>query len=134
MTVILSYSQNSYPKNILLNKDTFVVITKEQLKKINKDYYTLELLDSLSSLKEINIALLESTIEDYKEIIKNQELIIINKEGVINIHNSTNQDLQKNYKKALNKYRIQKIKTIIASTLSGISGVGFGVIIGTFTK
>ena len=94
----LSYSQNTYPKQIVLNNDSVVVITKLQLKKANKifaneaylsdriklieqelDYTIVELKIQENKAKELNSKieeLLESKREKEKEIDSLNEKLI----------------------------------------------------------
>lgn len=103
MTVTLSYSQNTYPKKIVIENDTVIIITPMQLREVNclltqRDMYEEVITSCESKIDGLNvqiveaqkmiydrdklISLQEDQIEDLNKIILNGENIelLINKE------------------------------------------------------
>lgn len=69
MIVTLSYSQETYPKKVVINKDTLVAITEKHTKIINECFIDVIYcnIENDSLKKEVKIL---------KEVIKNDSLVI----------------------------------------------------------
>lgn len=67
-TATLSYCQTSYPKKILVDKDTVVAITETQLKEINKTFLETEALRAETKVLKTAILQKDSVIANLKEV------------------------------------------------------------------
>ena len=66
---ILSFSQSGYPKQILLEGDSIVAITKDQMKTLNLVKVTLDKNIEMNKLKDLKIVSLENTIKADTQLI-----------------------------------------------------------------
>jgi hypothetical protein len=76
LTVTLSFSQNSYPKKVIVGKDTTVIITTDQVIKINEIGYERDFYKEQNEIKENYILSLDQIIKDKDE--KFNSLLIVN--------------------------------------------------------
>jgi len=67
--VKLSYSQETYPKILLINQDTLVVINPNQVKKINLTYNQRDFLEAKNSV-------LNKTLNEYTLLSQQKDSII----------------------------------------------------------
>lgn len=115
---ISSYCQETYPREIILNKDTIIGITEDQLKEINivfsENSYYKEVIDSTELIiRSINETLL-NTKETYLEygkliVLMNEQLESTNRK-VLNAEN--------NLKIVQDELKLQKKKTIKLAVIS----------------
>jgi len=96
LIAISSFSQNIYPKKIILNKDSVVAITQNQVIKINESFKELDDLKQFSDSLITLVSLINESNErqinlNRKLNKKNNELLIENSE-LIKL-NSTNDKL-----------------------------------------
>lgn len=64
----MSYCQTSYPKKIVVGKDTVVAVTETQLKEINKTFLETEALKEETQVLKKTISEKDSVIADLKQI------------------------------------------------------------------
>jgi hypothetical protein len=76
LTATLSFSQNSYPKKVIVGKDTTVIITTDQVIKINEIGYERDFYKEQSEIKENHILKLDQIIKDKDE--KFNSLLTVN--------------------------------------------------------
>lgn len=72
----MSFSQNSYPKKVIVGKDTTVIITTDQVIKINEIGYERDFYKEQNEIKENYILSLDQIIKDKDE--KFNSLLIVN--------------------------------------------------------
>lgn len=124
LTVISLYCQNSYPKKLIIEGDTTIVISLPQLKKINKtildkkdqDIYINSLERNFEQLILINgkqISLNDLLCE------KNNNLLIQNSD-LIKL-NTSNKQIQSYYKKEIANYKQKQVKIAFVGGLVGVS-------------
>lgn len=91
---LLSFSQNSYPKKVLIDGDSVVVLNYDNLRKINvvierERFQREEIknLDSLISIKDCmlyatnkNVVDLKKEIDLYQQIVRNREELVSHKD------------------------------------------------------
>lgn len=72
----LSYCQETYPKTIVLNKDTLVLISQMQVKTINKVFAYKDYLEQTNKM-------LDTTLNNYKLLTDKKDSLIfrLNKEN-----------------------------------------------------
>ena len=134
MTVTCLYCQNIYPKKIVLNKDTLVLITDYQAKQITKTYLLLDYCNQESLIKDKILSEKDGTIINLKKesyfLQKKDSLseVIINELELKYIQNdSILRQVIKVQKKKKNNH-------IITSSLSTVPAAAIGFIIGFFIK
>lgn len=123
----LVFCQTTYPKKIVLEGDTVVLLQPIQIKKINgiivdRDFLKSELditqqilsyKDSLCIVRDLQIEKYGSVIKDYEESLNNMQSIVTEQEKILKEQN----------KKILKK-----------SLLYGGGGIVVGVIVGLIVK
>jgi len=65
------FSQNGYPREILLNEDTIVAITYPQLKEINRELAHSESKDIIIDSLEYSLALCDTAFYRYQDVLDN---------------------------------------------------------------
>ena len=121
---ILSYSQNSYPRKLILESDTVIVISEPQLKKINEYLLRYEKLN-LYNDSLISILNTQKTILDKRNVLnellnkRNSDLLIQNAD-LIKL-NSTNNKIQEYYKKELKVKNRKKTIAFFGGLTLGIA-------------
>lgn len=110
LTKLSSYSQNTYPKKVLIEGRELVLITPDQAKKVNKAFlymshyrtlidslnFKIEILDSLNyNLGEISLSKTKQ-INNYKQLLINEQQVSAR---LLEDLNSTDIKLEKEYKK-----------------------------------
>ena len=100
LTVKLSFCQVGYPKKIVINKDTIIALTIEQVKAINITYLQLQEAREYNALYKktidsysVLLPVYDNTVQDLKNIIAIQENTISNKDELISV--ITNSDKKK---------------------------------------
>ena len=111
---IWTYSQNEYPKVIVMNNDTLVLFSKDQVKQLAKTKIEYNMYKEFSDSCLINSSILEKKVGIQQEMIKileqkddNNETIILNYNKMLSNSEKMNQDKDKIIKR-------QKIKTSVA--------------------
>jgi len=126
----LSYSQTTYPRKIILDGDTLVAVTIEQMKVINKtfihDSYQQIVVDSLGE----QIVLLNAKIENNQLIYENQKIQIDNLDQIINNQQLINNRLEENLNQTLSELKVQRRKRVIVQLGLSISTV-INIVLGT---
>ena len=115
---ILSYSQEIYPKEVVLNNDTVICITEDQLKEINivfneNSYYK----DVIDSTKVIIYNINETLSNTRKTYLEYGKLIVLMNEQL----ESTNKKVlnaENNLKIVQDELKLQKKKTIKLAIIS----------------
>ena len=115
--MISGYSQNFYPKKILYQNDTMILISPPQLKEINKKILLKDYYKELYKAKIIYIGEIFTVIEDRDCIIDTQdEQIFALKEKL-----KTDEDISNRRQEDLKTYYRKKIKN--AYLIGGGSGI-----------
>ena len=111
---ILTYSQNEYPKVIVMDNDTLVLFSKDQVKQLAKTKIEYKMYKEFSDSCLINSSIIEKKVGIQQEMIKileqkndNNEIIILNYNKMLSNSEKMNQDKDKIIKR-------QKIKTSVA--------------------
>lgn len=125
MTSILSFSQNYYPKKILLNKDTCVIIKASQLKEVNIR------LVNYSYLKE-RFYITEKSLEETLSLSLKKDILISDYKGQIIFNDSIykkleEKDLQNKKENAILQTDLKQSKKNVRK--AGIAGFGLGVLL-----
>lgn len=121
------FCQTIYPKKVILESDTVVLLSPVQIKKINsiivdRDFLEKELQvaqqillckDSLCMVKDLQIKNYESVVENYNKSLENMQSITTEQEKIIQEQNK---------------------KIFRNSLLYGGSGIVVGLIIGLIVK
>jgi len=125
-----SYSQTTYPKQTVLNGDTLVLVTLEQVKLINYTFLSLEECKALgkSYVKQI---------ENYKFKCGKQEALISNLRSQINTSTDLQREqeesiklLEENTSKLERKLRLSKATRVIYTSVGILGGGYLGYTIG----
>lgn len=121
----LSFSQNGYPKQIVINKDTVVAIDMQQVKTLNLlqlDYTECSEIKNALIVKIKEDSILISKEREYELLLSNrldmQDKIIIN-------DNILYKNLQSDLEKSNKLYKREKIKVGI---FGGFSAILVGII------
>jgi len=124
---LLAFSQSTYPKKLVINGDSLVLITQNQAEEINVVYIELDECTATLNSKA-------SDIENLNEINSTLESQIINLEKVIEIKDSveTEQQLQNTHlqnnieieRKTVKKLKFKKKLFTFVGTAVGV-GIGF---------
>lgn len=80
----LTYSQNDWPKKILIGKDTLVAITIPQVKQMNMAFADLDFYKQLSDTFRLLNKYQEMTINKQGQIVSNYDSQLSLKQSVIN--------------------------------------------------
>ena len=122
----LAYSQNGFPKKVIVNNQTVVAITEEHLKEIN-----LKALE-LQECNEIKEALFDKITKDSALIVAQNEYnesllkeVDLNK-SLLNNYKTINSELNKDLQKATKLYNKERLRVGI---LGGTSVVLIGTIV-----
>lgn len=113
----LSFSQNGYPKEVILNKDTLVALKYSQLKEINK---------ALQEGENCKVLLLEEEklVLKYDSLIKDGTSLVVNLKSQL-----SEKDLQLGYKDQQIDLRDKEIKKILRTNKT--NKTIFGITIGS---
>jgi len=119
------YSQNGYPKQIVINKDTLVAINMQQVKTLNLlqlDY--IECLDTKNALivKIKEDSILISKQREYEALLNNR---LTAQKDIIANDNVIYQNLKSDLEKSNKLYKREKIKVGI---FGGFSAILVGII------
>ncbi len=113
---ILSYSQDSYPKRLIIGSDTVVAITQEQSRQMTKAFIENSYLNETNDSLEQKIIYLQSNRVNDSTIIANLNTQIGNLEQIQTNTLLENQrlieDLEATDKELIKQQRIGKFKSI----------------------
>lgn len=127
-TIILSYSQDSYPKKLSIDNRIIIAITESQLKKINTyllEYEHLSLYkDSLMSLMAIQELSIEKQINTNRLLNKRNSELLIENADLYKI-NDTNKKLREYYEKELKVKNRKKTIAFFGGVAVGITTTSF---------
>jgi hypothetical protein len=90
-------------------QDSMVLLNRTDVNKINKVFFEKEKLDSIKSLNEETISLMEIKNTTLDSIITHQQIIIHNDQLVLSEMNQKLEDQKNYYQKRERKERTQKI-------------------------
>lgn len=121
---ILGFSQNGYPKQILLGNDSLVVITPKQVKLLNLAKVELDETREMNNILQEQISLFKVTLGKYKKLsiekdstISNQNLLIQNRESLISEQEKAINTLNKSVKAKRVSTRLLIVTSTILSVL-----------------
>lgn len=123
---ILGYSQNSYPKKIVLDNDTLIIVTTDQLKAANEKMILGEYYHSLSD------TLIKEKTENLKALSRYQG-IVTKQKNLYEIAEEQINSLKESMK--VREEICEEEKTIINKKLwrdrliYGLIGIGIGLLI-----
>lgn len=126
MITNLSFSQTGYPKKILIDNDTVVAITNNQLQVVNNlkvDYDECkEVVDTLKSQVSRDSILIMSQFEFIRKLSNEMDT----QGDIIENEKAKNSKLTENLKQSMKLYNRQRIKTAV---VGGLFTVSLGVIV-----
>ena len=120
LTTISSYCQSNYPQKIVVNKDTVVAITVDQLQTAN---CLLSEREIYKSQLDTAIVFFSKAVDDYEARIKEKNVAIAMQSQQIDQINKLNANGDKQITLLNKKLKIQKGKTF-RSTVIGSAIVG----------
>lgn len=117
----LLFSQEPYPRKILLGKDTVVVITPEQVVLINElcedgEFYEEQYNDALNALNKVDSVCKEQEKEFKKSIELNKNLMV-NLKRSYEMRDKLNETLIKEQKKSKRNLYIGGVGGVIVTSL-----------------
>lgn len=120
-------SQTSYPKRILLENDTVLAISKEQLIKINRTINSYIHLKKTNDILRMDLSVSDSLIHYLRETsLKKDSLILMENQK---FENSCR--IVKDLQESLDIQKTKSRKTIIGV---GVGGTLFGVLLGVLLR
>lgn len=129
---LIAYSQNTYPRTIVIGKDTVVAITRQQQRDILKLFWQVDELkaeicikDEGAGIDSIRISELQAIIVRYENLIADFKLRTEKLETATTL-------LEAQIKLWKRKYRLTKVKGIVGGVTSGVGGAAIGFIVGFF--
>ena len=126
-----SYSQATYPKQTVLDGDTLVLITLDQMRLVNYNFLSLEECKALgkSYVKQIS---------NYKDKCDKQDLLISNLRSQINTSKDIQEEceesiklLEDNTSKLERKRRLSKATRVIYTSVGIVGGAYLGYTVGS---
>jgi len=112
-------AQNGYPKEVILNKDTLVAFTYNQVRTINKGLEEGEGCKSELLATEKLVLKYDSLVKDGTELIKNLKLQIATNESIIIDKDNKYNLKEKQYEKSIKANNTNKT---IGSIIIGVLG------------
>ena len=116
---ISCYSQNNYPKKIVLSNDTVVAITQSQIRVINQKLMNLKVCNEVVNDAETTIDKLNSEITKANSLIDNQKKLTLLQQSQIADYKTLSLDNDKNIKLLNGEIKRQKLK-VFKSTALGV--------------
>ena len=111
------YSQNIYPKRVVIDKDTVTLFSDVQVLLITQTFISEEYLEKEINEYQIMINYYEQLVENKDSQILVLDRIIATKDDVIVIKDKS----LDNHKEEIKQIKRDKIKAIISSLVIGIS-------------
>ncbi len=112
-------AQNGYPKEVILNKDTLVAFTYNQVREINKGLEEGEGCKSELLATEKLVLKYDSLVKDGTELVKNLKLQIATNESIIIDKDNKYNLKEKQYEKSIKANNTNKT---IGSIIIGVLG------------
>lgn len=112
-------AQNGYPKEVILNKDTLVAFTYNQVRTINKGLEEGEGCKSELLATEKLVLKYDSLVKDGTELVKNLKLQIATNESIIIDKDNKYNLKEKQYEKSIKANNTNKT---IGSIIIGVLG------------
>lgn len=128
----LSFSQNGYPKEIILNKDTLVALKYLQLREINKGLEEGEGCKVLLAETEKLVLQQDGLIVKGKDLIKNLEAQLKGYDQIVSLQNQKYDLKEKQYQKSIKANKTNK--TIFGITIGGLVATSISLFIWGLTK
>ena len=117
LIVYYPYSQNIYPKRVLIDKDTVTLFSDVQVLLITQTFISEEYLEKEINEYQIMINYYEQLVENKDSQILALDRIIATKDDIIVLKDKS----LDNHKKEIKQIKRDKIKAIISSLVIGIS-------------
>lgn len=117
LIVYYPYSQNIYPKRVLIDKDTVTLFSDVQVLLITQTFISEEYLEKEINEYQIMINYYEQLVENKDSQILALDRIIATKDDIIVLKDKS----LDNHKKEIKQIKRDKIKAIISSLAIGIS-------------
>lgn len=111
------YSQNIYPKRVLIDKDTVTLFSDDQVLLITQTFISEEYLEKEINEYQIMINYYEQLVENKDSQILALDRIIATKDDIIVLKDVS----LDNHKEEIKQIKRDKIKAIISSLAIGIS-------------
>lgn len=111
------YSQNIYPKRVVVDKDTVTLFSDVQVLLITQTFISEEYLEKEINEYQIMINYYEQLVENKDSQILVLDRIIATKDDIIVLKDKS----LDNHKKEIKQIKRDKIKAIISSLVIGIS-------------
>jgi len=115
--VYYPYSQNIYPKRVLIDKDTVTLFSDVQVLLITQTFISEEYLEKEINEYQIMLNYYEQLVENKDSQILALDRIIATKDDIIVLKDKS----LDNHKKEIKQIKRDKIKAIISSLVIGIS-------------
>ena len=124
MTITSSYSQNSFPKKIVLNRDTVIAISPVQLQTINQKLLQLAMYKEVAADCGNSVATLNKNIEQANTLIAQQNELIAFQKKQINDLNKLDDYSNQNIDVLKKQLKLQKQRTAKAVFIgSGVTAL-----------
>lgn len=124
MTITSSYSQNSFPKKIVLNNDTVIAITSHQLVTINQKLLQLAMYKEVASDCGNSMATLNKSIEKANALIAQQSELIAFQKAQISDLNKLDDYSKQNIEVLKKQLKLQRQRTVKAVVIgSGVTAL-----------
>lgn len=117
LIVYYPYSQNIYPKRVVVDKDTVTLFSDVQVLLITQTFISEEYLEKEINEYQIMINYYEQLVENKDSQILALDRIIATKDDIIILKDKS----LDNHKKEIKQIKRDKIKVIISSLVIGIS-------------
>jgi len=117
LIVYYPYSQNIYPKRVVVDKDTVTLFSDVQVLLITQTFISEEYLEKEINEYQIMINYYEQLVENKDSQILALDRIIATKDDIIVLKDKS----LDNHKKEIKQIKRDKIKAIISSLVIGIS-------------
>lgn len=117
LIVYYPYSQNIYPKRVVIDKDTVTLFSDVQVLLITQTFISEEYLEKEINEYQIMINYYEQLVENKDSQILTLDRIIDTKDDIIVLKDKS----LDNHKKEIKQIKRDKIKAIISSLAIGIS-------------
>lgn len=117
LIVYYPYSQNIYPKRVVIDKDTVTLFSDVQVLLITQTFISEEYLEKEINEYQIMINYYEQLVENKDSQILALDRIIATKDDIIVLKDKS----LDNHKKEIKQIKRDKIKAIISSLVIGIS-------------
>jgi hypothetical protein len=121
-----SYSQATYPKQTVLDGDTLVLITLDQIKTINYNFLSLEECRSLSVSYLKQIENYKNKLDKRTHLELNLRSQVVNSKSIVKDLEESVDILDKNVGKLEKRLRLTKTTRVIYTSIGFIGGAYIG--------